>query len=328
MVDAPPRLSLVVPVYRSEPILVHLVAEIDKAMAAEGFAGDFELILVNDASPDNSWDVIRRLAASHAFVRGVCLRKNFGQHSATMAGLNHVRGAIAVILDDDLQHPPRDISNIVRAIESGYDVCYTRYRSRKHALWKRLGSRFNDRVATLFLKKPSGLYLSSFKGMRRDIVDEVIKYDGPYAYLDGLILEVTRSITSVEIEHQERLEGRGNYNLRRSVSLWLKMTTGFSILPLRIATVAGFGPRFLHSTGQAYKGGPKEGIFLTITREPAQDIAIPGNRASFGTVQLAQARGDMDVLASRGQRVLRVHLKDEKSGPEALARALKVATQN
>ena len=95
-----------------------------------------------------------------------------------------------------------------------------------------------------------------------------------------------------------------------------------------IATVAGFGPRFLHSTGQAYKGGPKEGIFLTITREPAQDIAIPGNRASFGTVQLAQARGDMDVLASRGQRVLRVHLKDEKSGPEALARALKVATQN
>ncbi|WP_246331584.1 bifunctional transaldolase/phosoglucose isomerase [Sphingomonas chungangi] len=94
-----------------------------------------------------------------------------------------------------------------------------------------------------------------------------------------------------------------------------------------IATVAGFGPRFLHSTGQAYKGGPKEGIFLTITREPSQDIAIPGNRASFGTVQLAQARGDMDVLASRGQRVLRVHLKDEKSGPEALARALEAATK-
>jgi transaldolase / glucose-6-phosphate isomerase len=96
----------------------------------------------------------------------------------------------------------------------------------------------------------------------------------------------------------------------------------------KIATVAGFGPRFLHSTGQAYKGGPKDGIFLTITREPAQDIAIPGNRASFGTVQLAQARGDMGVLASRGQRVLRVHLKDEKSGPQALARALGAATQD
>ncbi|WBO21896.1 bifunctional transaldolase/phosoglucose isomerase [Sphingomonas abietis] len=96
----------------------------------------------------------------------------------------------------------------------------------------------------------------------------------------------------------------------------------------KIATVAGFGPRFLHSTGQAYKGGPKDGIFLEITREPAQDIAIPGNRASFGTVQLAQARGDLDVLASRGQRVLRVHLKDEKSGLQALASALKVATQD
>jgi transaldolase/glucose-6-phosphate isomerase len=95
----------------------------------------------------------------------------------------------------------------------------------------------------------------------------------------------------------------------------------------KVATVAGFGPRFLHSTGQAYKGGPKEGVFLTITREPSQDIAIPGNRASFGTVQLAQARGDMDVLASRGQRVLRVHLKDEKSGIQALTRALEAATQ-
>jgi transaldolase/glucose-6-phosphate isomerase len=93
-----------------------------------------------------------------------------------------------------------------------------------------------------------------------------------------------------------------------------------------IATVAGFGPRFLHSTGQAYKGGPKEGLFIEITREPGADIAIPGNRASFGTVQLAQARGDLDVLASRGQRVLRVHLKDETTGLQALARALEAAT--
>lgn len=209
-------------------------------MSAEGFRGDYELILVNDASPDGSWARIRELAAAHVQVRGVCLRKNFGQHSATMAGLHFVRGQIVVILDDDLQHPPREITKLVAAIDSGYDVCYTRYQHRKHALWKRAGSWFNDRVATLFLKKPPGLYLSSFKGMRREVADEVVKYDGPYAYLDGLILEVTRSITAVDIEHQDRLEGEGNYNLRRSVSLWLKMTTGFSIFPLRIATVSGF----------------------------------------------------------------------------------------
>jgi undecaprenyl-phosphate 4-deoxy-4-formamido-L-arabinose transferase len=234
------RLSLVVPVYRSEPILADLVAEVARAMAAEGLAGQFELVLVNDASPDASWSVIETLARQHDFIKGIDLRKNVGQHSATMAGLNHARGRYVVVMDDDLQHPPAEIGNMVRALESGFDVCYTRYGGRQHVLWKRAGSWFNDKVATRFLKKPPGLYLSSFKAMRYEVVREVIKYDGPYAYLDGLILEVTRSITAVDIAHQPRREGQGNYNLRRSISLWLRMTTGFSILPLRIATLSGF----------------------------------------------------------------------------------------
>jgi undecaprenyl-phosphate 4-deoxy-4-formamido-L-arabinose transferase len=234
------KLSLVVPVYRSQNILAHLVAEVGAAMVASGFDGRFELVLVNDSSPDDSWRVIRELAKAHPFIKGISLRKNFGQHSATMAGLNHARGEIVVVMDDDLQHPPAEIRKIVDAIESGYDVCYTRYAGRQHARWKIAGSWFNDRVATAFLDKPKGLYLSSFKAMRREVVQEVVKYDGPYAYLDGLILETTRSITAVEIVHQARLEGQGNYNLKRSVSLWLRMFTGFSIFPLRIATISGF----------------------------------------------------------------------------------------
>ena len=202
-------------------------------------AGRFELILVNDASPDGSWPIIESLAGRHAFVRGICLARNFGQHNATMAGLNHALGEIVVIMDDDLQHPPHAIMALVNALSDGYDVCYTRYVNRQHAVWKRLGSWFNDRVASFLLKKPRGLYLSSFKALRRWVVEQVIRYDGPYAYVDGLILDITKDITSIPIEHQSRHEGEGNYNLRRSVSLWLKMATSFSIIPLRVASFTG-----------------------------------------------------------------------------------------
>lgn len=233
-------LSIVVPVYRSAAILPKLVEQIHAEMIKEGFSDDFELLLVSDASPDNSWQVISALARTHSFIRGISLRRNFGQHNAIMAGLNHVSGEFVVLMDDDLQHPPHAIGDIVRALKEGYDVCYTNYLNRQHATWKKLGSQFNDWVATHLLGKPKGLYLSSFKGMRREIVDEVIRYDGPYAYVDGLILDVTRSITTIDIEHGARHEGEGNYNISRSVALWLKMATSFSVLPLRLASFAGF----------------------------------------------------------------------------------------
>ncbi|WP_395603964.1 glycosyltransferase family 2 protein [Pseudomonas sp. B21128] len=238
--DATLDLSIVVPVYRSASILPVLVQQIQESMDREGLSNKFELILVNDASPDNSWHVIQSLAETHEFIRGINLRRNTGQHNAIMAGLNNVRGRIVAIMDDDLQHPPSALSQVMRAVDDGYDVCYTRYMNRKHAWWKQAGSRFNDFVATLLLGKPRGLYLSSFKAMRREIVDEITKYDGPYTYIDGLILDATQSITAIDIEHQARHEGESNYNFRRLLSLWLKMATSFSILPLRFATYMGF----------------------------------------------------------------------------------------
>jgi len=234
-------LSIVVPVYRSATILPQLVAQIHEEMRAEGLDGRFELLLVNDCSPDNSWQVIRTLAETNSFVKGITLRRNAGQHNAIMAGLHHARGEYIVLMDDDLQHPPSAIADILRALSSGYDVCYTNYLNRQHAAWKKLGSQFNDWMATLLLGKPKGLYLSSFKGMHREIAQEIIRYDGPYTYLDGLILDVTRSITTVDIEHQERYEGKSNYTFGKLLSLWMKMATSFSVFPLRLATYAGFG---------------------------------------------------------------------------------------
>ncbi len=162
-----------------------------------------------------------------------------------MAGLNHVSGNIVVIMDDDLQHPPEAIRDMIKAISDGFDVCYTNYLNRKHKLWKKIGSQFNDWAATKLLGKPKGLYLSSFKALRKEVVDEVIKYDGPYAYVDGLILDITNSITVIDIEHRDRLEGEGNYSLLNSISLWMKMATSFSISPLRFASFMGFALAFL-----------------------------------------------------------------------------------
>jgi undecaprenyl-phosphate 4-deoxy-4-formamido-L-arabinose transferase len=238
--DSGCTLSIVVPVYRSAQILPRLVEQIHAEMDKEGLGSRFELLLVNDASPDNSWQVIRSLAEKHAFIKGISLRRNFGQHNAIMAGLHYISGDFIILMDDDLQHPPHAIGNMVRALAGGYDVCYTRYLNRQHAVWKKLGSRFNDWAATVLLGKPKGLYLSSFKGLRKEIAREIIQYDGPYAYIDGLIFDVTRSITTIDIQHQARHAGDGNYNLRRSLSLWLKMATSFSVLPLRLATYAGF----------------------------------------------------------------------------------------
>ena len=239
MPDAKPEVSIVVPVYRSEHILPELVQQVAAAMHQAGMNGRFELILVNDASPDNSWGAIRDVADKLVFVKGICLARNVGQHNATMAGLNEAAGQIVVIMDDDMQHPPQTIMSLVAAVQSGYDVCYTKYVGRRHPLWKRLGSWFNDRVATFLLGKPRGLYLSSYKALCRRVVQEMIRYDGPYPYLDGLILDATQSITSVPINHRPRYGGKGNYGLRRSISLWLKMATSFSIVPLRIASLAG-----------------------------------------------------------------------------------------
>jgi len=231
------RLSIVVPVYGSAPILPRLIEAIAASLGNERY----EVILVHDCGPDNAWSVIQTLCQQDLRVRGINLRRNAGQHSAIMAGLTVARGKIIVTMDDDLQHAPSDIPLLCRKIEEGYDVCYAQFRNRQHALWKRIGSKVNDRLACILLDKPRGLYLSPFRAMRDVVRDEVVKYVGPSVYLDGLILSVTGNIGTVEVDHHSRFEGRGSYSLVRSISLLLRMSTITSVAPLRLATLAGFG---------------------------------------------------------------------------------------
>ena len=236
----PQELSIVIPVYGSATILPKLIDEIEGAMAAANLLNSFELILVNDASPDDSWNVIVALAKIKPYIKGINLRKNAGQHNSVMAGLSCASGQYVVLMDDDLQHPPDAINAMLNQLKNGYDVCYTRYGNRQHSWWKKVGSAFNDRVARVLLDKPRNLYLSSFKAMTAEMAMEILKYDGPYTYIDGLILGITSSLTSIDVEHQARLEGQSTYTLGKLISLWMKMATSFSIVPLRLATYAGF----------------------------------------------------------------------------------------
>lgn len=231
-----PRVSVVVPVYGSAPLLPRLVAEVSEALAHE----PFELVLVHDRGPDNAWDVIKQLAAANPSVVAVNLRRNVGQHNAIMAGLNFARGKVIVCMDDDLQHSPNDIPALVAKIDEGNDLCYAQFGERHHAAWKKAGSKLNDALAVLLLDKPPGLYLSPFKAMSAAVKDEVIRYGGPSVYVDGLLLSVTSNISTVQVAHHRRPDGRSGYTLRRSVSLLLKMSTISSIAPLRLATLTGF----------------------------------------------------------------------------------------
>ena len=237
--DAPAfALSIVVPVYngaKSVPDLVAALSELD-------VPGGHEIILVDDGSPDESAEVCRALARQDCPVpvTAVLLSRNFGEHNAVMAGLHHVRGAYVVTMDDDLQNPPGEVTRLFEATrDGGHDVLYTYYAVKQHSSYRNLGSWLANRTADLVLDKPRGLYLSSFRCLRRGLVDQLLAYDGPFPYVDGLISQVTQSIGTLEVAHLPRAEGRSNYTLRRLVRLWLTILLNFSTLPLRISSILG-----------------------------------------------------------------------------------------
>jgi glycosyltransferase involved in cell wall biosynthesis len=228
-------LSIVIPVYNSESCLEVLNSKISETLQN----ANYELILVNDKSKDGSWNKIMSLAQLNKSIKGISLKKNSGQDNAIMAGLAHATGEYIIIMDDDLQHSPSDILKLYNKCREGYDICYGLFTDKKQSLWKNTGSKLNEVLAELFLKKPKGLYLSPFKILHRSLVKEIVQYKGPFPYIDGIILSLTSKITQIELVHHKRFEGKGNYNLIRSVSVFLKHVTGYSLYPLRIATIIG-----------------------------------------------------------------------------------------
>jgi undecaprenyl-phosphate 4-deoxy-4-formamido-L-arabinose transferase len=238
--SAVPRfaLSIVIPVYNGADTIAELVGALEDL----SIAGDHEIVLVNDGSPDNSSEACSALLdKARVPITLVFLARNYGEHNAVMAGLRHASGAHVITMDDDLQNPPEELERLLAfAQRSGNDVVYTYYEEKKHSAWRNLGSRFTNRVADFVLEKPRGLYLSSFRCMSAFAVREVTRYQGPFPYIDGLILQVTQNIGRVMVRHLPRTAGHSNYTLRRLVRLWMNMFVNFSVMPLRISTITGF----------------------------------------------------------------------------------------
>lgn len=238
LVTPPLTLSIVIPVYRGEATIGSLVRALDTLE----IDGGFEIVLVNDGSPDTSQQVCRELLqTSRTPITLVRLSRNFGEHNAVMAGLRHARGAWIITMDDDFQNPPSEVPRLLsHAQTSGMEVIYTRYAIKRHAGWRNLGSAFVNATADFLLDKPKGLYLSTFRCMSVFVARNIVAYAGPFPYVDGLIMQVTQNVGSLEVAHDKRTEGKSSYTLGRLLRLSFTMFANFSIKPLHLSTLMGF----------------------------------------------------------------------------------------
>lgn len=233
------KLSFVIPCYRSENTVMKVVEEIETTVVQRP-EFDYEIILVNDGSPDNVWKVISERAKVDDRVIGINLSKNFGQHSALMAGYNNVSGDIIVSLDDDGQTPACDVFKLIDALDTGYDIVYAQYPKVKQSLFRKWGSGFAKRMTDYMFNYKDDNRASSFFVAKRFIIDEMIRYKNPYPYLVGLVLRTTRNFGFVDIEQRKRYEGKSGYNLKSLISLWVNGFTAFSVKPLEIGAYIGF----------------------------------------------------------------------------------------
>lgn len=232
--------SVVIPCYKSDQTIEHVVNQTREEMVRLG-RGNVEFVLVNDCSPDGGKTIARlkEMAEVQKDVKVINLAKNSGQHNALMAALRHAKGDVIIGMDDDGQTHPSQLGKLFEALEQGYDLVYGYYPDKKHNWFRNLGSRFNDLTVNAMIKKPKDVRTSSYFVVRKFVRDYAIQYTGPYTYLLGLFMRCTQNIASVPVKHFEREVGESNYTLKALIGLWSDII-GFSVIPLRIATIAGF----------------------------------------------------------------------------------------
>lgn len=232
------RISFVIPCYCSAKTLRHVINEIKDTMESHK-QYEYEVVMVNDGSSDDTFSVISQLCSENKSFIGIDMAKNFGQHAALMAGFRHISGDFVVCLDDDGQTPANEVFKLIEAINAGVDVVYASYSDKKHSSFRNFGSRINSKMTEVMLNKPKKLYISSYFAAKRFIIDEVVQYVHSYPYVIGLILRATNKISNVEVNHRDREEGTSGYTIRKLLALWFNGFTAFSVKPLRIATVMG-----------------------------------------------------------------------------------------
>jgi glycosyltransferase involved in cell wall biosynthesis len=235
---APRRLSVVIPVYRSEAILAELVRRLEPVLIAN--AETFELVLVNDSSPDRSWDVICDLAGQYSWIRAINLMRNYGQHNALLCGIRAARYDVIVTMDDDLQHPPEEIPKLLAKLAEGYDVVYGTPEEEQHGF----GRDFASWITKLALQNVMGAEIarkvSAFRAFRSEVARAFAHYGGAFVSIDVLLTWGTNRFSLVPVRHEQRKSGVSGYTIRKLVNHAMNMMTGFSTVPLQFASVVGF----------------------------------------------------------------------------------------
>lgn len=232
------KLSYVIPCYRSMQTIASVVEEIQQTMDGRR-EFTYEIILVNDGSPDDLWSVLCGIAKKKPNVICVDLAKNFGQYAALMAGYHYTTGDIVISLDDDGQNPADEAMKLVAKVNEGYDVVYARYKQNMESAFRRFGSWVNHKMEEYLIGKPKGIATQSFFAAKRFVIEEMLKYSHAYPYIDGLVFRSTRNVADVEVIHRSRTIGSTGYTFSKLIGMWLNGFTAFSVKPLRIATVVG-----------------------------------------------------------------------------------------
>ena len=288
--------SFVIPCYCSEKTIASVLDEIRGAMQGlPQYA--YEVILVNDGSPDNTFETLRALANSDCHVTAIDLARNFGQQSAIMAGLSHSSGDYVVCLDDDGQTPADEVGKLLQKLEEGYDVVYASYEHKQHSWFRNWGSRVNGKMTEIMLGKPKNLALTSYFAVKRFIVLEMLKYKHSFPYSEGLVLRSTRRICNVPVHHRQRQEGTSGYTLGKLISLWMNGFTSFSVKPLRLATYLGALSALL---GFLYA--------IVIVIKHFVDSSIPEGWSSTMALQLVMGGIILVVLGLIGEYIGRIYI--------------------
>ena len=294
--------SCVIPCYHSELTLPKVVEGIRKTFAARPDY-DYEIILVNDNPPDDTWRTIESLIREDPRIHGICFSRNFGQNSALRAGYRQVHGAIVVSLDDDGQNPPEEMFRLIDAMDEDHDLVYADYTRKHHSRFRNLGSSLTNRMFTWMLGKPKELYLASYFAAKRFVIDELVRCESPFPFVDGLALRSTTRYLNVPVDHLDRAEGKSGYTIPGLFRLWTNAFTSFSVKPLRIATFTGC----LSSIA-----GVLLGILLIIRKLVLRDVVDEG-WTSLMAVMLILSGIMMMMMGLVGEYVGRVFITMNRS---------------
>ncbi len=296
------KLSFIIPCYGSEKTVGIVIEEIDKVVS-QNSRYDYEVVAVNDHSPDNVWQVLKNIAQNNPKVKLINLAKNMNRPGALMAGMSKTTGDYIILMDDDGQCPMESLWKLIEPLENGHDVSIARYPTYKQSKFKSFGTIINRKMTEIVMEKPKDLSFTNFSALKRYIVEEITKYKNPYPYLTGLLLRTTSDIVNVEMEERERITGSTNFTFKKMLNLWINGFTAFSIKPLRISTIVGI---ITATLGFIY------GIYIIIHKLVVHTTVLQGY-SSLMAVMLFIGGIIMMMLGMIGEYIGRIYISINNS---------------